>query len=92
MVGLIVVVLGYKFYWWIDPVGAVALAFYNISNWGKTVLENAVSQVGQSGPPEVLQKLTYLVKEIRTMLPFRETVVLKISDLDEDRQQMGTVV
>lgn len=41
VVGLIVVVLGYKFYWWINPVGAVALAFYNISNWGKTVLENA---------------------------------------------------
>ncbi|KAL8094451.1 hypothetical protein AgCh_036110 [Apium graveolens] len=47
-----VVVLGYKFYWWINPVGVVALAFYNISNWGKTVLENAVSLVGQSGPPE----------------------------------------
>ncbi|KAL8092902.1 hypothetical protein AgCh_034960 [Apium graveolens] len=59
--GLIVVVLGYKFYSCIDRVGVVALAIYNISNWGKTVLENAVSLVGESAPPEVLQKLTYLV-------------------------------
>ncbi|KAL3715875.1 hypothetical protein ACJRO7_007604 [Eucalyptus globulus] len=60
MVGLVAAVLGDKFYWWIDPVGAVALAVYTISNWSGTVLENAVSLVGQSAPPEVLQKLTYL--------------------------------
>ncbi|KAF7849918.1 hypothetical protein BT93_L0136 [Corymbia citriodora subsp. variegata] len=60
VVGLVAAVLGDKFYWWIDPVGAVALAVYTISNWSGTVLENAVSLVGQSAPPEVLQKLTYL--------------------------------
>ncbi|GAU46646.1 hypothetical protein TSUD_246730 [Trifolium subterraneum] len=47
-------VLGDKFYWWIDPIGAILLAIYTISNW-------SVSLVGQSAPPEVLQKLTYLV-------------------------------
>ncbi|CAA3021015.1 metal tolerance 4-like isoform X1 [Olea europaea subsp. europaea] len=61
VVGLIAAVLGDKFYWWIDPSGAILLAFYTISNWSGTVLENAVSLVGQSAPPEVLQKLTYLV-------------------------------
>ncbi|KAL2483160.1 putative metal tolerance protein C3 [Forsythia ovata] len=61
VVGLIAAVLGNKFYWWIDPAGAIILAFYTISNWSGTVLENAVSLVGQSAPPEVLQKLTYLV-------------------------------
>ncbi|KAI8562035.1 hypothetical protein RHMOL_Rhmol03G0003800 [Rhododendron molle] len=61
MVGLIAAVLGDKFYWWIDPVGAIILAVYTIANWSGTVLENAVSLVGQSAPPEVLQKLTYLV-------------------------------
>lgn len=84
-------ILGDRFYWWIDPVGAIALAVYTIVNWSGTVLENAgmalkfspnmhrkfsslcrvclslvvvfdaVSLVGQSAPPEVLQKLTYLV-------------------------------
>ncbi|XP_058204812.1 metal tolerance protein 4 [Rhododendron vialii] len=61
LVGLIAAVLGDKFYWWIDPVGAIILAVYTIANWSGTVLENAVSLVGQSAPPEVLQKLTYLV-------------------------------
>lgn len=61
VVGLVAAVLGDKFYWWIDPVGAIVLAIYTISNWSGTVLENAVSLVGQSAPPEVLQKLTYLV-------------------------------
>lgn len=61
VVGLVAAVLGDKFYWWIDPVGAVILAIYTIVNWSGTVLENAVSLVGQSAPPDVLQKLTYLV-------------------------------
>lgn len=61
VVGLIAAILGDKFYWWIDPVGAIILAIYTITNWSGTVLENAVSLVGQAAPPEVLQKLTYLV-------------------------------
>ncbi|XP_015898922.3 metal tolerance protein 4 isoform X2 [Ziziphus jujuba] len=61
VIGLVAAILGDQFYWWIDPVGAIILAFYTISNWSGTVLENAVSLIGQSAPPEVLQKLTYLV-------------------------------
>ncbi|XP_073035017.1 metal tolerance protein 4-like [Primulina eburnea] len=61
VVGLIAAVFGDRFYWWIDPTGAIFLALYTIINWSGTVLENAVSLVGQSAPPEVLQKLTYLV-------------------------------
>ncbi|XP_061367922.1 metal tolerance protein 4 [Gastrolobium bilobum] len=61
VVGLVAAVLGDKYYWWIDPVGAILLAIYTISNWSRTVMENAVSLVGQSAPPEVMQKLTYLV-------------------------------
>jgi hypothetical protein len=34
-------VLGDKFYWWIDPIGAIVLAIYTISNWSGTVWENA---------------------------------------------------
>ncbi|KAL1370291.1 hypothetical protein HN51_000576 [Arachis hypogaea] len=61
VVGLVAAVLGDKFYWWIDPIGAILLALYTITNWSRTVMENAVSLVGQSAPPEFLQKLTYLV-------------------------------
>ncbi|XP_022151395.1 metal tolerance protein 4-like [Momordica charantia] len=61
VIGLIAAVLGDKFFWWIDQIGAIVLAVYTIVNWSGTVLENAVSLVGQSAPPEMLQKLTYLV-------------------------------
>lgn len=61
VVGLAAAILGDKFYWWIDPAGAIVLAIYTITNWSGTVWENAVSLVGQSAPPEVLQKLTYVV-------------------------------
>ncbi|CAL9054781.1 metal tolerance protein 4-like [Musa acuminata AAA Group] len=61
VLGLAAAILGDKFYWWIDPAGAIILAIYTITNWSGTVWENAVSLVGQSAPPEMLQKLTYLV-------------------------------
>ncbi|KAI0523251.1 hypothetical protein KFK09_005645 [Dendrobium nobile] len=61
VVGLAAAILGDKYYWWIDPSGAIVLALYTITNWSKTVWENAVSLVGQSAPPDMLQKLTYLV-------------------------------
>lgn len=61
VVGLVAAVLANRFYWWLDPAGAILLAVYTIVNWSGTVMENAVSLVGQSAPPEFLQKLTYLV-------------------------------
>ncbi|KAF3965770.1 hypothetical protein CMV_010080 [Castanea mollissima] len=61
VVGLAAALLADKFFWWIDPTGAIILAVYTILSWSKTVFEGAVSLVGQSAPPEVLQKLTYLV-------------------------------
>lgn len=41
VVGLAAAVLGDRFYWWIDPIGAIVLAVYTISNWSGTVWENA---------------------------------------------------
>ncbi|GLU19506.1 hypothetical protein SLE2022_357540 [Rubroshorea leprosula] len=61
VVGLVAAVLGDEFYWWIDPAGAIVLALYTIINWSGTVMENAISLVGQSAPPDFLQKVTYLV-------------------------------
>ncbi|KAL9407367.1 hypothetical protein Peur_004339 [Populus x canadensis] len=60
-VGLVAAALGDKYYWWIDPAGAILLAIYKITNWSGTAFENAVSLAGKSASPEILQKLTYLV-------------------------------
>ncbi|KAG8371818.1 hypothetical protein BUALT_Bualt12G0002700 [Buddleja alternifolia] len=74
VVGLVAAVLGDTFFWWIDPAGAIVLAVYTITNWSGTVLENAVSLVGQTAPPEVLQKLTYLVLRHDTKIKRVDTV------------------
>ncbi|KAL6911568.1 hypothetical protein ACP4OV_000373 [Aristida adscensionis] len=74
VVGLVAAVLGDKFLWWIDPVGAVLLAIYTIVNWSKTVLENAVTLVGRCAPTEMLQMLTYLAMKHDTRVKRVDTV------------------
>lgn len=41
VLGLAAAALGDKYYWWIDPAGAILLAIYTITNWSGTVWENA---------------------------------------------------
>ncbi|CAL5341444.1 unnamed protein product [Camellia sinensis] len=60
-VGLATAVLAIRFYWWIDPTGAIIIALYTISTWAKTVLENVWSLIGRTAPPDFLAKLTYLI-------------------------------
>ncbi|GAB4859730.1 Metal tolerance protein 11 [Ancistrocladus abbreviatus] len=60
IIGLIAALLANYFSGWMDPVGAIILAFYTIRTWSMTVLENVNSLVGKSAAPEYLQKLTYL--------------------------------
>uniref|UniRef100_A0A0A9B6Z2 Uncharacterized protein n=1 Tax=Arundo donax TaxID=35708 RepID=A0A0A9B6Z2_ARUDO len=60
VIGLVAALLANYVQGWIDPVGAIILAIYTIRTWSMTVLENVHSLVGQSAPPEFLQKLTYL--------------------------------
>ncbi|XP_038901628.1 metal tolerance protein 9-like isoform X2 [Benincasa hispida] len=60
-IGLATALLAIKFYWWLDPLGAILIALYTISNWSKTVMENVWSLIGRTAPPDYLAKLTYLV-------------------------------
>ncbi|GFP81681.1 metal tolerance protein 10 [Phtheirospermum japonicum] len=60
-VGLVTAVLAIRFYWWIDPTGAIIIAVYTINTWAKTVVENVWSLIGRTAPPDFLAKLTYLI-------------------------------
>ncbi|KAK4723299.1 hypothetical protein R3W88_026078 [Solanum pinnatisectum] len=60
-VGLVTAVLAVRFYWWIDPTGAIIIAVYTISTWARTVAENVWSLIGRTAPPDFLTKLTYLI-------------------------------
>ncbi|KAJ6312080.1 hypothetical protein OIU77_013767 [Salix suchowensis] len=68
-VGLATAVLAVRYYWWIDPTGAIIIALYTINTWTRTVFKNVWSLIGRTAPPEFLAKLTYLVwnhhKEIK---------------------------
>ncbi|KAL5720530.1 Metal tolerance protein 10 [Ranunculus cassubicifolius] len=59
--GLIAAVLAVRFYWWIDPTGAILIALYTIGTWARTVIENVWSLIGRTASPEYLSELTYLV-------------------------------
>ncbi|KAM4070801.1 hypothetical protein ACB094_11G011700 [Castanea mollissima] len=60
-IGLGAAVLAIRYYWWIDPTGAVIIALYTINTWTKTVIENVWALIGRTAPPEFLAKLTYLI-------------------------------
>ncbi|KAL1559909.1 Metal tolerance protein 10 [Salvia divinorum] len=60
-VGLATAVLAVRFYWWIDPTGAMIIALYTINTWSRTVFENVRSLIGRTAPPDFLTKLTYLI-------------------------------
>ncbi|KAL6962572.1 Metal tolerance protein 10 [Sarracenia purpurea var. burkii] len=60
-VGLTAAVLAIRFYWWIDPTGAIIIALYTIRTWTKTVVENVHSLIGRTAPPDFVAKLTYLI-------------------------------
>lgn len=73
-IGLGSAVLAIKFYWWIDPIGAILIALYTMSNWGKTVVDNVRSLIGRTAPPEFLAKLTYLIWNHHMEIKHIETV------------------
>ncbi|KAM1032324.1 hypothetical protein ACFX2I_035917 [Malus domestica] len=60
-IGLAAAVLAIRFYWWLDPVGAIIIALYTMGNWAKTVMDNVWSLIGKTAPAEYLAKLTYLI-------------------------------
>ncbi|TQD90917.1 hypothetical protein C1H46_023520 [Malus baccata] len=46
VVGLAAAVLAVRFFWWIDPTGAIIIALYTINTWAKTVLDNVCALIG----------------------------------------------
>ncbi|XP_006416829.2 metal tolerance protein 10 [Eutrema salsugineum] len=73
-IGLATAVLAVKFYWWIDPSGAILIALYTIGTWARTVLENVHSLIGRSAPPDFLAKLTFLIWNHHEQIKHIDTV------------------
>ncbi|XVF77823.1 hypothetical protein PTKIN_Ptkin14bG0078000 [Pterospermum kingtungense] len=73
-VGLGTAVLAIKFYWWIDPLGAILIALYTMGNWANTVMDNVWALIGRTAPAEYLAKLTYLIWNHHEEIRHIETV------------------
>ncbi|MED6188325.1 Metal tolerance protein 9 [Stylosanthes scabra] len=73
-VGLAAAVLAVKFYWWLDPTGAIIIALYTINTWTRTVFENVWSLIGRTAPPDFLAKLTYLIWNHHEQIKHIDTV------------------
>ncbi|KAK9133877.1 hypothetical protein Scep_013405 [Stephania cephalantha] len=72
--GLASAVLAIRFYWWIDPTGAILIAFYTMSTWARTVVENVWSLIGRTAPPDYLSMLTYLIWNHNEEVKYIDTV------------------
>ncbi|XP_077221258.1 metal tolerance protein 9-like [Tasmannia lanceolata] len=72
--GLVTAVLAVRFYWWIDPTGAILIAIYTMGTWARTVIENVWSLVGKTAPPDYLTKMTYLVWNHHEQIQHIDTV------------------
>ncbi|KAK9156229.1 hypothetical protein Sjap_003709 [Stephania japonica] len=72
--GLASAVLAIRFYWWIDPTGAILIALYTMSTWARTVVENVWSLIGRTAPPGYLSMLTYLIWNHNEEIKYIDTV------------------
>jgi len=53
-------ILSSKLDWWWDPVGALLIALIILRSWMATAWENTQLLLGQSAPPAILNRITYL--------------------------------
>ncbi|KAF7874360.1 hypothetical protein EAF04_003032 [Stromatinia cepivora] len=60
--GLIMSIVGTKYakVWFLDPAGAIAIAFLILFSWASTAFEHMWLLVGKSAPQEFLNKLVYV--------------------------------
>uniref|UniRef100_A0A7N2LKI5 Cation efflux protein cytoplasmic domain-containing protein n=2 Tax=Quercus lobata TaxID=97700 RepID=A0A7N2LKI5_QUELO len=61
LISLAAAVLAIRYYWWIDPTGAIIILLYTMNTWKKTFIENFFALIGRTAPPEFLAKLTVLI-------------------------------
>ncbi|KAJ3172231.1 hypothetical protein HDU88_007049 [Geranomyces variabilis] len=59
-VGITLSILGSKFKWYLDPIGAIVIAVLILRSWAGTALEHIQYIVGKTADPSFLQRVTYI--------------------------------
>jgi divalent metal cation (Fe/Co/Zn/Cd) transporter len=77
--GLVMFVVGDRFVWYLDPIGAMLIALLILFSWASNAFEQVWLLVGKSAPKEFISKLIYMcmthddrilkVDTVRTIAP-----------------------
>lgn len=58
--GLVMAIVGDKFVWYLDPIGAILIALLILFSWAANAFEQVWLLVGKSAPKEFIAKLIYM--------------------------------
>ncbi|ORY46101.1 cation efflux protein [Rhizoclosmatium globosum] len=58
--GIILSLMGQHIAWWIDPMGGIIIALWILINWSQTAIVNIQKFIGETAPPALLNKITYI--------------------------------
>jgi len=58
--GLVMSIVGERFIWYLDPVGAILIALLILFSWASNAYEHVWLLVGKSAPKEFISKLIYM--------------------------------
>ncbi|KAL0469510.1 hypothetical protein QR685DRAFT_554337 [Neurospora intermedia] len=58
--GLVMAIVGDKFVWYLDPIGAILIALLVLFSWASNAFEQVWLLVGKSAPKEFIAKLIYM--------------------------------
>lgn len=58
--GLVMSIVGDRFVWYLDPIGAICIALLILFSWVSNAFEQVWLLVGKSAPKEFISKLVYM--------------------------------
>ncbi len=58
--GLVMSIVGDRFVWYLDPIGAICIALLILFSWISNAFEQIWLLVGKSAPKEFISKLIYM--------------------------------
>ena len=74
--GLIMSIVGDRFVWYLDPIGAICIALLILFSWVSNAFEQVWLLVGKSAPKEFISKLIYIAVTHDTQILKVDTVRL----------------
>ncbi|KAM4080400.1 hypothetical protein ACJW30_11G013000 [Castanea mollissima] len=61
LISLAAAVLAIRYYWWIDPTGAMIILLFTMYSWTKMFFENLFALIGRTAPPKILENIKCLI-------------------------------